>query len=103
MYCGSSRKISRKLRGRWESSVSGHQKLDRFGVRCERQCGDANGDGVIDIREVIYIINCVFKGAPPPEPLEAGEANCKGKIDLGDVVYLVNYLLRGGEPPCPPR
>jgi hypothetical protein len=63
--------------------------------------GDANGDGVIDIADAIYLLNYLFKGDPPPDPLEAGDANCDGVVELGDAIYLLNYLFKGGpEPGC---
>ncbi len=61
--------------------------------------GDANGDGVIDIGDVIYLINYLFLGTSPPEPLEVGDANCDGVVDIGDVIYLINYLFLSASPP----
>ncbi len=63
--------------------------------------GDANGDGTIDIGDVVYLINYLYKGGPAPEPLYPGDANSDGVIDIGDVVYLINYLYKGGPSPCP--
>jgi hypothetical protein len=61
--------------------------------------GDANGDGVINIADVVYLLNYLFMGGLPPDPLEAGDANCDGLVNIADVVYLLNYLFTGGEPP----
>jgi len=61
--------------------------------------GDANGDGVIDIADVVYLINYLFTDGPPPDPLEAGDANCDGVVDIADVIYLINYLFIDGPPP----
>ncbi len=61
--------------------------------------GDANADAIIDLGDVVYILNYLFKGGPEPCPMEAGDANCDGLVDLGDVVYLLNYLFKGGPPP----
>ena len=61
--------------------------------------GDANGDGLIDLADAIWILNYLFRGGPPPASLKAGDADCSGSVDLGDVVYLLNYLFRGGPPP----
>ncbi len=61
--------------------------------------GDANGDGAIDLGDVVYLLNYLFKNDVPPDPLEAGDANCDGIVDLGDVVYLLNYLFKNGDPP----
>jgi hypothetical protein len=60
--------------------------------------GDANGDGVIDISDVVYLINYLFINGPAPVPLEAGDANCNGMVDVRDVVYLLNYLFVRGAP-----
>jgi hypothetical protein len=61
--------------------------------------GDANGDGVINASDVVYLVNYVLRGGPAPEPLKAGDANCDLWIDLEDVIYLIRYLfLRGPEP-----
>ncbi|UCB51519.1 MAG: dockerin type I repeat-containing protein, partial [Candidatus Zixiibacteriota bacterium] len=63
--------------------------------------GDANGDQLIDVGDVVFLVNYLYKGDIPPAPWEAGDANCDGEVDLGDVVYLINYLYKGGDaPPC---
>lgn len=68
----------------------------------EYLCGDANGDGSINVGDAVYIINYVFRGGPAPTPLEAGDANGDGSINVGDAVYLINYIFRGGPAPvCP--
>jgi agmatine/peptidylarginine deiminase len=65
-------------------------------------CGDANGDGVINVTDVVYLINYLFlvPPGPAPQPLAAGDANCDGTINVTDVVYLINYLFL--LPPGPP-
>ena len=64
------------------------------------QRGDANGDAVINVSDVVYLINYLFIGGPEPIPMEAGDLNCDGLINVSDVVYLINYLYIGGPPPC---
>ncbi|MFQ6032803.1 MAG: dockerin type I repeat-containing protein, partial [Candidatus Zixiibacteriota bacterium] len=61
--------------------------------------GDANGDGVINSADIIYLVNYLFAGGPVPVPFEAGDANCDEVTDSADVVYLINYLFAGGPPP----
>jgi hypothetical protein len=63
------------------------------------QPGDANRDGKINITDVIYLINYLFKSGYPPYPSIAGDANCDGNVTVADVVYLINYLFKGGPPP----
>jgi hypothetical protein len=66
------------------------------------QCGDANSDGMIDIGDVVFLVNYLYKNGAPPDPFAAGDSNSDGILDLGDVVYLINYLFRGGSAPCAP-
>jgi hypothetical protein len=61
--------------------------------------GDANGDGVIDISDVVYLLNYLFINGPAPVPLAAGDANCDGVVDASDLVYLLNYLFAHGPAP----
>jgi hypothetical protein len=61
--------------------------------------GDVNGDGVIDIADVVYLLNWVFFGGPEPAPLWVGDVNCDGVVDIEDVIYLVNYIFISGPLP----
>jgi outer membrane protein assembly factor BamB len=61
--------------------------------------GDANGDGTIDVADVMYLINYLFTDGSAPDPLWVGDANSDGEVDIADVMYLINYLFIGGSPP----
>jgi hypothetical protein len=51
--------------------------------------GDANGDNVIDVNDISYVL---FRlGGPPPE----GDANNDGAVDVNDISYV---LFRLGDP-----
>ncbi|MGB7060976.1 MAG: C25 family cysteine peptidase [Candidatus Zixiibacteriota bacterium] len=62
-------------------------------------CGDCTGDGIIDVGDVVYLVNYLYKNGSAPDPVEAGDVNSDQTVDLGDVVHLVNYLFKGGPPP----
>jgi hypothetical protein len=68
-------------------------------------CGDANGDGDVNIGDAVYLINYVFNGGSAPDPLCAGNVNGDGDTNVGDAVYLINYVFKSGpapvEPCCP--
>ncbi len=61
--------------------------------------GDVNCDGNVDVGDVIYLINYLFRAESPPCFWNAGDVNCDKAIDIGDVIYLINYLFIGGSPP----
>ncbi len=81
--------------------------IERHEIEC--QCGssgpdcvagDANGSGGVDIDDVVYLINYIFGGGPPPvQDNCCGDANGSGGVDIDDVVYLINYIFGGGPPP----
>jgi len=62
--------------------------------------GDDNADGDISVSDVVYEINYLFKGGPPPKPPEVGDVNCDNTSSVSDVVYTINYLFKGGPKPC---
>ncbi|HEX7400555.1 MAG TPA: dockerin type I domain-containing protein, partial [candidate division Zixibacteria bacterium] len=67
-------------------------------------CGDANYDDIVDVGDVVYLVNYLYRGDPAPVPMEAGDANNDLVVDVGDVVFLINYLYRGGSTPiCFPQ
>jgi hypothetical protein len=69
-------------------------------VTSSYHCGDANGDGSVDISDVVYLIALIFSGGTAPNPLLAGDANCDGGVDISDVVYLIALIFSGGLAPC---
>ena len=61
--------------------------------------GDASGDGLIDIADVVYLTNYLFKNGAKPSHLNSADVNADCKIDLADVVHLINYLYKNGPAP----
>jgi thermitase len=58
--------------------------------------GDADGDGAVNAIDLVYLLNYLFLGGPPPDPLSAGDPNGDCVINVADVVYLSNYLFCEG-------
>ncbi|UCB53028.1 MAG: right-handed parallel beta-helix repeat-containing protein [Candidatus Zixiibacteriota bacterium] len=85
-YCAPANNDCQVLMGAWETG-------------CDFLCGDATGDDLNDIADLVYLINYLFRFDPPPEPLQSGDANCDGEINIGDLVYLIVYLYKGGPAP----
>ena len=64
------------------------------------KCGDCNSDNSVNVGDVVFLINYLFKGGPEPFPLTSADINFDQKVTVSDVVYLINYLFKGGLEPC---
>lgn len=64
--------------------------------------GDIDGNCLVSVSDVVYLINYIFAGGPPPHPCQAGDVDCSGICNISDAVYLINYIFIGGPPPCIP-
>ena len=62
--------------------------------------GDANRTESINLLDVSFLVNYLYRGGPPPYPATAGDADCNGRINILDVSYLISYLYKGGPEPC---
>ena len=61
--------------------------------------GDANGDSVVDIGDVLFLINYLFIEGAEPCVCEAADCNNDGAINVADIVYLMSYLFINGPAP----
>jgi len=87
--------------GNIDVTVTDHNCLPHQGLMSvTSRVGDANNDGNIDVADMVFILNYLFIGGPPPDPLINGDVDCDGVIDGGDVVFLMNYLFQKGPSPC---
>jgi len=64
--------------------------------------GDADANKILNILDITYLINFLYKGGPTPDPYEAGDANGSGVVNILDVTHLINFLYKGGPPPVYP-
>jgi probable HAF family extracellular repeat protein len=64
--------------------------------------GDANGDGNIDISDVMTIASYVEDTTVELSPLDAGDVNDDGIVDDHDYIQLIRYLFMGGDAPAAP-
>lgn len=89
-------------------SISGHETVTQPGLALwtdtaisavlpEVRRGDLNVDGFWNVQDVVAMIEYVFRGAVPPEPLSLGDFSCDGVANVVDVVSLINFVFRGGE------
>ena len=64
-------------------------------------CGDCNDDLLVNVSDAVVIINFVFLGGTPPDPLCEGDANADGSVNVSDAVAIINFVFVGGDPPSP--
>jgi hypothetical protein len=62
-------------------------------------CGDVNGDGSVQIADVVYLVTYLYLGGPPPDPMETGDANNDCLVNSADITYLTNCFFYGGPLP----
>jgi len=81
----------------WESSADGTKDIYAQRFAPISRHGDADGNGVLDINDVFYLINALYAHGAPP--LGTADADGNGFVDVNDVFYLINYLFAGGPAP----
>lgn len=77
--------------------------LELFSYGCVGSwiCGDVDGNPGINILDIVFLINYIYKGGPAAEPMDAMEINGDTFINILDIVYLINNIYKGGpEPLC---
>ena len=84
----------------WDDSLYGYGRINVFRGMLAVSRGEVNNDHIITVGDVIYLVNYLFKGGPPPIPVMGiGDVNCNGNVTVSDIVYLVSYLDKGGPKP----
>ncbi|MCK4460776.1 MAG: PQQ-binding-like beta-propeller repeat protein [candidate division Zixibacteria bacterium] len=65
--------------------------------------GDVNGDDVINLADIMYLVTYVNApgSAPGPVPfMHLGDVDCDGDVDIDDVWYLIAWYFHDGPCPC---
>ena len=68
--------------------------------------GRGGPDGTMNVSDLTYLIDYLFREGPPPANMEEADINRSGssgdpEVNVSDVTYLVDYLFRGGPGPLP--
>ncbi len=61
--------------------------------------GDANSDWNVNIIDVSFLINALYKEGPAPLPRYVGDVNGNCAVNILDVSYLINFLYKDGPAP----
>ncbi len=57
-------------------------------------------DDKVNLSDVVFLANYLFKSGPVPNPLKCGDVNCDDSTQVEDIIYLANYILKGGPDIC---
>jgi len=65
-------------------------------------CGDFDCQQGINILDIVFLINYLYKSGVAPDPLESADVNADFQLNILDIVYLINYRYKNGpNPECP--
>jgi hypothetical protein len=83
----------------WDSTY-GYGLASAFRALLAVSRGDPNNDHTINMSDITYLINFLYKGGPIPVPDRLmGDAFCDGILNIHDIQYLINYLYKAGPAP----
>ncbi len=61
--------------------------------------GDANHNSAVNILDISFMINFLYKQGPQPVCGQEADANGNGAVNILDVSYLINFLYKHGPAP----
>lgn len=70
-----------------------------LGLEIGCYCGDVSSNGDLDISDLTFLVNYLFKSGAAPNPLQAGNIDGSEDINISDLTYFVNYLFKSGPDP----
>lgn len=62
-------------------------------------CADINGDGGVNLLDVVFLMNHVYNIDPAPVPPADGDVDGTGTVNIMDAIYLRVYILDNGPRP----
>lgn len=63
-------------------------------------CGDADGNGIVNVSDAVWLVAYIFGGGAAPDPLLAGDCDLNGIVNISDASYLIAFIFDSGPEPC---
>jgi len=60
------------------------------------KCGDVDLNEDINVADLVFLVDYIFKCGPAPTIYESGNVDGIGQINVADLTYFVNFLFKGG-------
>ncbi|SYZ71833.1 exported hypothetical protein [Candidatus Zixiibacteriota bacterium] len=60
-------------------------------------CGDVKQDNALNILDVSYLINFLYKDGPPPPSYYKADVDNSGAVNILDVSRIINFIYKGGQ------
>lgn len=70
-----------------------------FGEEVGRPFGDVNGNGIVNILDVVALISYLYKSGPAPNDLNYADPDGSCVINILDITYLIASIYKGGPAP----
>ncbi len=61
--------------------------------------GDVDKSHAVNIADVVFMVDFLFKGGTPPSPYFIGDVDGSCVVNVADLSFLICYLFKGGEEP----
>lgn len=62
-------------------------------------CGDIDGNGSVDVADLTFLVDFLFRAGPPPPAMETANVDGDNGVNVADLTFLVDYLFNGGSQP----
>lgn len=80
-------------KGAWSNHLGVVTTMEFYNSR-----GDVNGDGDVNISDVIQLINYLSNGDETGMDMAAADCDLKGDVNISDVITLINYIINNQWP-----
>jgi hypothetical protein len=72
---------------------------NNVGDVCDYICGDTNNDRIVNILDIVFLINNIYKAGTNPVYPASADVNSDGFKNILDIVYLINNIYKAGPVP----
>ncbi len=73
----------------WEHQADGISRAQKYGLDYLTLYGDVNGDGSVDVIDIVMVVNYTLDGLYNIE----GDVNGDGVLNILDIVTLITFIL----------